>query len=171
MKINPKDVFLHYLKQLQHLLTVIESHQQGGLDIFASSLQADMLPFAQQVRTTANFALRACCPLANLPVLSFDNDQLNWQGLGLQISQTIAHIQQIDDAAFNSQNASLLSEKAGFSDVLLPADEFLSLYTLPNFFFHLSMVYAIARQQGVPVSKGDFDGIHDYPVGFSFVSE
>lgn len=37
-----------------------------------------------------------------------------------------------------------------------------------NFFFHYSMVYAIARQAGVPVGKADFDGYHLYPHGFSF---
>jgi hypothetical protein len=30
------------------------------------------------------------------------------------------------------------------------------------------MVYAIARVSGIPLTKGDFDGIHTYPTGFSF---
>jgi hypothetical protein len=33
------------------------------------------------------------------------------------------------------------------------------------------MAYAIARAAGVPLSKGDFDGYHQYPDGFSFVPE
>ena len=45
------------------------------------------------------------------------------------------------------------------------------MYALPNFFFHYSMVYAIARQAGVEIGKSDFDGYHDYPVGFTFMSE
>jgi hypothetical protein len=38
----------------------------------------------------------------------------------------------------------------------------LQQYALPNFFFHLSMVYALLRQQGLPLSKADFDGWHVY---------
>jgi hypothetical protein len=39
---------------------------------------------------------------------------------------------------------------------------FLQQYALCYFFFHLSMVYALLRQQGLPLSKGDFDGWHVY---------
>jgi len=42
------------------------------------------------------------------------------------------------------------------------AQGFLQQYALPNFFFHLSLVYALLRQQGLPLSKGDFDGWHVY---------
>jgi len=31
-------------------------------------------------------------------------------------------------------------------------------FALPNFFFHVSMAYAILRKQGVPVGKFDFLG-------------
>ncbi|MCG7587734.1 DUF1993 family protein [Photobacterium sp. OFAV2-7] len=47
--------------------------------------------------------------------------------------------------------------------------EFIHQYILPNFYFHISMVYAIAKSKGVVLSKADFDGIHSYPSGFSFV--
>jgi hypothetical protein len=42
---------------------------------------------------------------------------------------------------------------------------------VPNFFFHYAMVYAIARQAGVPVGKADFDGYHDYPPQFAFAGQ
>jgi hypothetical protein len=50
----------------------------------------------------------------------------------------------------------------------MPASEYVSSFVLPNFFFHISMVYAIAKNNGVSVSKGDYDGIHQYPKGFSW---
>lgn len=40
---------------------------------------------------------------------------------------------------------------------------------LSNFFFHISMAYAIAKVQGEPVSNADFAGYHAYPPGFSFI--
>ena len=168
---NPKCTFIHYLKQLLQMLERIKTQQQGREDILQARLHADMLPFIQQVRTAANFALRACCPLAGLAVVSFENKQSTWQGLTLHIQQTIDYLQQIDDDAFQYNDSVLLTEQAGFSTVSLAPGEFLMLYTLPNFFFHLSMVYAIARQQGIAISKGDFDGFHGYPAGFSFESD
>jgi hypothetical protein len=52
--------------------------------------------------------------------------------------------------------------------VELNGHEFIELYIIPNFLFHLSMAYAIARAEGIAVSKGDFDGFHSYPEGFCF---
>ena len=45
------------------------------------------------------------------------------------------------------------------------------MYAVPNFFFHYSMVYAIARNAGVAIGKTDFDGFHKYPLGFIFTDE
>ncbi len=46
--------------------------------------------------------------------------------------------------------------------------EFLHLYGLPNFFFHLTMGYAALRAAGVRLGKADFDGFHSYPDDFRF---
>lgn len=37
-------------------------------------------------------------------------------------------------------------------------DRFLIEFALPNFFFHLTLAYAILRARGVPLEKGDFMG-------------
>jgi uncharacterized protein len=37
-------------------------------------------------------------------------------------------------------------------------DRFLTEFALPNFFFHLTMAYAILREEGVPLEKVDFMG-------------
>jgi hypothetical protein len=31
-------------------------------------------------------------------------------------------------------------------------------YVLPNFFFHVSMAYAILRKEGAPIGKADYMG-------------
>lgn len=37
---------------------------------------------------------------------------------------------------------------------------FLAEFALPNFFFHLSMAYALARMLGCSVGKAGYDGLH-----------
>jgi uncharacterized protein len=46
--------------------------------------------------------------------------------------------------------------------------DFLYLYGLPNFFFHLTMGYAALRAAGADLGKADFDGFHAYAAGFRF---
>jgi uncharacterized protein len=164
---NPAPVFIHYLKQLEKMLVKIEAHGSDQANLLQGSLQKDMLPFISQVRTAINFSLRTCCPLVGRERFSFDSEA-TFAGLREQLQKTVQYLEALTDV--DLEKAPLrIQDKAGFNDLDLPCDEYVGLYALPNFFFHLSMSYAIARQAGVPLSKADFDGYHSYPVGFSFV--
>lgn len=175
MSQQPSAIFIHYLKQLSKILTKVEKHQHnkqvshnGTHNILHARLTDNMLPFIAQVRTTANFSLRGCCPLANKTVVSFNNDYDTFTGLEQQITETIHYLQALplrDNSVIPEQH---IAEKAGFAELSLPRDEYLNFYILPNFFFHLNMVYAIARQKGIPLSKQDYDGYHQYPDDFSW---
>lgn len=168
MQKNPTEIFIRYLHQLKVIVEKIALHQQHNPALLHTSLHSDMLPLLAQIRTVANFALRTCCPLAKRERISFDNQQKTYAGLQQQLDETIAYLQAIPTVEFN-QPPEKIQDKAGFNELDLPADEYLYCYALPNFFFHLCMVYSIARHAGVPLSKGDFDGYHQYPNGFSFV--
>ena len=56
-----------------------------------------------------------------------------------------------------------IHHRAGSADLDQSASDFLFLYGLPNFFFHLTMGYAALRSCGVTLGKADFDGFHAYP--------
>jgi hypothetical protein len=82
----------------------------------------------------------------------------------------MAYLAAIPDADFAGINTLRVHTTAGFAELNLPAWEYFQMYAVPNFFFHYSMVYAIARQGGVPIGKSEFDGYHRYPAGFAFTS-
>ena len=168
MQQNPTGIFIYYLNRLKLIVKKIAAHQQQNPTLLYTSLHNDMLPLLAQIRTAANFSLRTCCPLAQRERISFDNAQETYEGLAQQLDDTIAYLQAIPAVEFH-QPPEQIQDKAGFNELSLAADEYLNYYALPNFFFHLSMVYSIARHAGVPLSKGDFDGYHQYPEGFSFV--
>jgi uncharacterized protein len=71
-------------------------------------------------------------------------------------------------ADFDGAEARLIRHHAGFAVLEQTGQEFLTLYGLPNFFFHLTMGYAALRAAGVPLGKADFDAFHSYPADFSF---
>jgi hypothetical protein len=167
MQQNPTGIFIHYLHQLKVVVEKIAVHQQQNPALLYTSLHSDMLPLLAQIRTAANFSLRTCCPLAKRERIYFDNANETYAGLQQQLDETIAYLQAIPVAEFN-QPPEKIQDKAGFNQIDLAAHEYLDFYALPNFFFHLSMAYSIARMAGVPLSKGDFDGYHHYPAGFSF---
>lgn len=165
---NPVPVLVHYLKQLDALLVKIAASEGGKVEILDARLADDMLPFANQVRTAANFALRIACPLAGVAVPSYDHVNHSFAGLRQQIENTLNFLQTLTPADFAGDENRVIEDRAGFSDLRLPVTEYLYHYALQNFYFHLSMVFAIARSRQIPLGKADFDGYHQYPSGFSF---
>ncbi len=160
------DLFCSRLYLLSKLLNKIQAHVQGDEQILFERLAPDMFPLGTQVEIAVSFTLRASCPIAGADTVSFKHETLSFTHLQHQISQTIAHLQTLDTLD-NDLNTSI-RDMAGPTPVVMVAQDFLSQFAYPNFYFHFAMVYAIARMHGVPLSKGDFDDIHQYPPGFSF---
>lgn len=160
MQINPVAIFCRSLAQLSAML----DKTGNAPHMLAARLHPDMLPFAQQVRAAVSFSLRGCCPLAGLDVVDFSAGA----SLQEQIAHTMLYLEAIPVERFDGSPERICRDRAGFADIALPACEYLNLYILPNFYFHFSMAYAIARSQGAAIGKGDFDGYHAYAPGFSF---
>ncbi|WP_425254137.1 DUF1993 family protein [Janthinobacterium sp. NFX145] len=160
MSTHPVTIFYRSLAQLSAMLDKTGTAPQ----LLAARLHPDMLPFAQQVRAAVSFSLRGCCPLAGLDVADFRAAA----SLQEQVAQTMRYLKAIPAERFDGPGDRICRDRAGFADIALPADEYLNLYILPNFYFHFSMAYAIARSQGAVIGKGDFDGYHAYAPGFSF---
>lgn len=160
-------VFLRYLGRLRGLLDAAQAfavqHARPEAELLAARLAPDMLPFETQVLIAANFALRACFPLAGRPIPPYGEFAPSVEGLRARIDRVVALLESLDAASFEAAESRVLESRAGDAVVSLRAPEFLFQYALPNFFFHLTAAYAVLRSQGVPLGKQDFDGFHAYP--------
>ena len=148
-------VFRHYLSRVSDIVAV------AGPDALDARI-ADSFPARQQFATAAGFALRIACPLAGREVPDLP------QGLGPRLAVTRALLGSMTPADFEGAETRVIRHRAGFADLEQSGAEFLFLYGLPNFFFHLTMGYAALRAAGVPLGKADFDGFHAYPEGYHF---
>lgn len=148
-------VFRHYLSRISDIVAV------AGPDALDAQI-ADAFPARQQFATAAGFALRVACPLAGREVPDLP------QGLGPRLAVARALLGAMTPADFEGAETRRIRHRAGFADLEQSGAEFLYLYGLPNFFFHLTMGYAALRAAGVPLGKADFDGFHSYPAEFRF---
>lgn len=160
------DMFETNLRRLSALLEKIAFHSQGKDSILNARLAEDMFPLAIQVVIAANFALRAACPIAGEPVTLVEPEQITFADLRTMLTRILTRIKELDNQP--SDLTRRIKDKAGPAEIDLPAQQFLDRFAIPNFYFHFSMIYAIARAEGIPLTKGDFDGLHQYPDGFSF---
>jgi uncharacterized protein len=148
-------VFRHYLGRAQAMA------ETAGPDLMAAQI-ADCFPASQQFATAAGFALRVACPLAGREVPDLP------RALGPRLAVVRATLGAMKPAEFDGAEARIITHKAGFADLDQTAEQFLYLFGLPNFFFHLTMGYAALRGAGLALGKEDFDGLHAYPAGFHF---
>ena len=148
-------VFRHYLAR------VAEMVEKAGSEALETRL-ADSFPAGQQFATAAGYSLRIACPLAGREVPDLPS------ALGPRLAVARAMLGAMTPAEFEGAEDRIIRHRAGFAELEQTGAEFLHLYGLPNFFFHLTMGYAALRAAGVPLGKADFDGFHSYPPGFSF---
>jgi len=160
---SPTSVFLHYLGLLRTLL--LRAEEAG---IAGNRLHPDMAPLVQQAKSAIGFATRTCCPLAGREIVRFNDDDATVASALRELDATSRYLAAMPDDAFAAMATRTIDTVAGFAELRLPGPEFYLHYALPNFLFHYTMVYAIAREAGLPVGKADFDGYHQYPAGFSF---
>ncbi len=130
-----------------------------------------MFPLLQQARIAIGFTLRTCCPLAGRAIVSFADEEHSFPSVLAELERTAAYLAAMPADAFRGMDSVGVDHAAGFADLHMTGGDYFLLYGLPNFFFHYSMVYAIARQAGLSIGKTDFDGFHYYPQGFCFTDE
>jgi hypothetical protein len=148
-------VFRHYLSRISDIVAV------AGPDALDAAI-ADTFPARRQFAIATGFAMRTACSLAGREVPDLP------EGLGPRLAVARAVLGSMKPADFEGAEGRVIHHKAGFAEVDQTAEQFLYLFGLPNFFFHMTMGYAALRVAGVPLGKEDFDGIHSYPADFRF---
>jgi hypothetical protein len=143
-------VFRHYLAQVAAMV------EKAGPEALDTRI-ADSFPAGWHFATAAGFALRVSCPLAGREVPDLP------QALGPRLAVARAMLGAMTPGEFEGAGERLIRHRAGDAMLEQTGSDFLHLYGLPNFFFHLTMGYAGLRAAGVPLGKADFDGFHAYP--------
>ena len=158
---------LRGLSREAHLLDVIADRPDAEA-LMEAQLVEGQFNCAGQLRTVSIFALRCV-----MPAIGREWSLANWgngiDDLRTQMRQATKDILAVGVADFADATTRTVQHKAGDAVLTQSVEDYLVQFAVPNLWFHLSMAYAILRAAGVPVGKADFDGLHAYPDGFSFV--
>ncbi|MDQ2064802.1 DUF1993 family protein [Xinfangfangia sp. CPCC 101601] len=148
-------VFRHYLSRISDIVAL------AGPDALDAQI-ADTFPARSQFAIAAGFSMRVCCLLAGRDAVDLP------ENLGPRLAVARATLGSMRPAEFEGAESRVITHRAGFADVEQTGAQYLYLYGLPNFFFHMTMGYAALRSAGLALGKEDFDGIHSYPADFRF---
>ncbi len=124
----------------------------------ASRLSPDMFPLLRQVQIACDFAKGPIARLAGIENPKFDDVETDIAGLKARIAKTLAFVNGVPASALDGGETRDITIQAGSTTMEFKGLAYLVGFAIPNFYFHLSMAYAILRHNGVDIGKRDFIG-------------
>ncbi|RFZ89745.1 DUF1993 domain-containing protein [Shinella sp. WSJ-2] len=121
-------------------------------------LAPDMLSLAGQIQRLSDTAKAAAGRLTGTDAPSFSDDEVTLADLRARLQKTTDYLATVQESAFEGAAERIVTVKTRGGELSSSGKEYIFTFVLPNFYFHLSMAYAILRHNGVAVGKLDFLG-------------
>ncbi len=124
-----------------------------------AKLAEDMLPLGYQVKSLCTHSTRA---IAGVRAGVFSPDMTPWPaditGLKSALTDALAELTAVSPEEVNGFVSRDMAFVMGERRMEFSAEDFLTSFTIPNFYFHATTAYAILRAKGVKLGKLDFMG-------------
>ena len=153
---------LRSLTNLRAILEKAAAHAEAKkIDpsvLLALRLYPDMFPLSRQVQIATDNAKGMAARLAGLEPPKYEDNETTFPELIARIDKTVAYLgtirpEQID----GSEEREIVLPRHG-GTLNLAGQRYLLEFLLPNFYFHVTIAYAILRHAGVELGKPDFRG-------------
>lgn len=159
------------LASLSHILDKAAQHaaskatERRPAAYFESALLNDRLIFDQfslteQIQRACDNAKGGIGRIAGIEPPKHEDTEKTVEELKARMQKTIAFVEGVKPEQMVGLEGSKITLPY-FPGKYLTASEYVHLYLLPNFYFHVTTAYAILRKNGVDIGKNDY--IHDLP--------
>lgn len=157
-------VFVKMSKNMLVWLDKAEAHAKARKfdpnNFVGMRLAPDMLPFARQIQIASDAAKGAVARLAGEEPPKWADDEATLAQLRARIEKTIAYVESVPAHRLEgSEKRDVVMPIGPDRTLRMSGEAFLESFSIPNFFFHVTMVYALLRQGGVEIGKGDYLGL------------
>jgi uncharacterized protein len=121
-------------------------------------LAPDMLPFARQVQIACDSAKRSAAGLTGKEGPVHEDTEQTMAELRQRIQKCLAYLGSFKAEDFAKVTAKTPVKLANPPGKAMHAEDALYSRSVPNFYFHVTVAYALLRAGGVDVGKQDFLG-------------
>ena len=118
----------------------------------------DMYPLTRQVQIACDTAKGAAGRLAGIEVPKHEDNEVTFADLKARIAKTLDFVKSVNAAQLKDAESRAVELKFPNGSWKFTGLAYLNDFVMPNFYFHVSMVYALLRKSGVEIGKGDFLG-------------
>ena len=155
-------VFIRGFENFLAILDKAEAHAKAKgfeADILAQGrLAPDMFPLIKQIQIASDIVKGGAARLAGMDAPAYDDTEKSIADLKVRINKTIDFIKTVKATQVDGSENRAITVKTRTAEMHFKGQAYLLDFVLPNFFFHLSMTYAILRHNGVDIGKMDFLG-------------
>jgi hypothetical protein len=121
-------------------------------------LAPDMFALGRQVQAACDNAKNGAARLAGAEPPKFEDNETTIDAFKERIAKTLAYVKSLDARAIDAAADKDIVFPLGQGKGQMKGGDYLNHFVLPNFHFHLTAAYAIARHCGVEIGKRDFLG-------------
>ena len=155
-------IFTLSLNNLSAILDKAESHGEAKkVDpkvIPQSRLIVDMLPLSAQIQIACDTAKGAAARLAGVEVPTHEDTEATLAELKARVAKTLDFIKTIKPEQLQGAETREVILQFPQTTLKFTGLNYLTNFALPNFFFHVTMAYALLRKNGIDLGKRDFLG-------------
>jgi len=153
------------VRGLTQLIVILEKGEAHSVErkidpavLVTARLFPDMLPLARQVMTATDNAKGFVARMAGQEVPRYEDNEATFADLKARVEKTLAFVQGFRPEDIDGKEDKIITFRLGPNDMTFNGQQYLTEFLLPNFFFHVTMAYAILRECGVELGKRDYLG-------------
>lgn len=153
-----------FISSLRGLITVLQKTQafaqEKGIsdaDVLNARLAPDMFPLVRQVQIASDSARNTTAQLAGIEKPVYEDTETTIAQLLERTERTITFLESLTEDQF-AQAETRQMVMSYFPGKYFKPEEFVAMFALPNFYFHVVTAYGIMRHLGVQIGKQDYLG-------------
>jgi len=149
------------LRNMAQIMDKAEDHAAKnniGLDVYLQArLYPDMYNLLQQIQYVCYISVDFARHFSDTPAPHVGYDETMWPELRKSVDTAAAYLQAVPVASVREQAGKIVP--LFYDDAKgMTALDYAAAVTIPDFYFHMAIAYAILRHNGVPIGKADFLG-------------
>ena len=155
----------YFIRSLNNLSVILEkgaAHaEEKDIDpsiLVSARLFPDMFPLSRQVQIACDVSKGAVARISGVEAPSFEDTESSFEELQKRISDTIEFLSSVPEDKLNGTEEKHVKFQAGSFEIDFTGATYVSMWALPNLYFHVTTTYNILRHTGVALGKIDYVG-------------
>lgn len=153
-------VFVRNLNNLASILANAEKQAKTkGYDpavLLSARLAPDMFPLTKQVQIATDHAKGCVARLAGHQIEAIEDTETTCADLQARIKKVLGIVESYRPDQFDGSETREITIKIPNTELKFSGLDYVNQWAMPNFYFHVTMAYAILRHNGIELGKKDF---------------